>query len=281
MSALIILIFLIVVTAGMGVRVVSQGEELIVERLGRYHATLKPGLNVILPYLDRIAYKVPTKDIILQVAQQECITKDNAVILANAITFVKVTDPVKAVYGVSNYEIAISNMVQTALRSIIGTMDLDEALSSREHIKAKLKEAIAGEAQDWGLTVRTVEIQDIKPSASMQNAMEQQAAAERSRKALVTQASGQKEAVILEAEGRLESARRDAEAQVTLSESTAQAIVNVSKAISGQDTAALYLLGEKYVQAMEKLSSSPNSKTILLPADIKDSVGALLGGIAR
>ena len=160
------------VTVWKGVRIIPQGEEWIVERLGKYHGTLHPGLNIIIPYLDRIAYKLVTKDIILDVQEQEVITRDNAVILTNAIAFIKVTDPVKAVYGVVDFSEAIRNLIMTTLRSITGEMDLDQALSSRDKIKVRLRESIADEAVDWGLTVKSVEIQDIKPSASMQKAME-------------------------------------------------------------------------------------------------------------
>ena len=171
------------VTVWKGVRIIPQGEEWIVERLGKYHGTLHPGLNIIIPYLDRIAYRLVTKDINLDVQEQEVITRDNAVILTNAIAFIKVTDPVKAVYGVVDFSEAIRNLIMTTLRSIVGEMELDEALSSRDKIKARLRESIADEAVDWGLTVKSVEIQDIKPSPSMQKAMELQAAAERERKA--------------------------------------------------------------------------------------------------
>ena len=203
--ALAILVF-VIVTIAKGVRLVSQGEEWVVERLGKYHSTLRPGLNILIPYLDKVAYKLVTKDIILDVQEQEVITRDNAVILTNAIAFVKVTDPVKAVYGVTDFSEAIRNLIMTTLRSIVGEMELDEALSSRDKIKARLRESIADEAVDWGLTVKSVEIQDIKPSPSMQKAMELQAAAERERKAAVTKAEGAKQAAILEAEARLESA---------------------------------------------------------------------------
>lgn len=199
--ALALLAF-VVVTIAKGVRIVPQGEEWIVERLGKYHGTLKPGLNVVIPYIDRIAYQLITKDIILDVQEQEVITRDNAVILTNAIAFVKVTDPVKAVYGVTDFSEAIRNLIMTTLRSIVGEMELDEALSSRDKIKARLRESIADEAIDWGLTVKSVEIQDIKPSQSMQKAMEMQAAAERERKAVVTKSEGAKQSAILEAETR-------------------------------------------------------------------------------
>ena len=274
--ALAILVF-VVVTIAKGVRLVSQGEEWVVERLGKYHTTLRPGLNILIPYLDKVAYKLVTKDIILDVQEQEVITRDNAVILTNAIAFVKVTDPVKAVYGVTDFSEAIRNLIMTTLRSIVGEMELDEALSSRDKIKARLRESIADEAVDWGLTVKSVEIQDIKPSPSMQKAMELQAAAERERKAAVTKAEGAKQAAILEAEARLESAKRDASAQVMLAEASAESIRRVSAGIGEQTTPMLYLLGEKYITALEKLGESGSSKVVIMPADLQETLRGLVG----
>ena len=274
--ALAILVF-VVVTIAKGVRLVSQGEEWVVERLGKYHSTLRPGLNILIPYLDKVAYKLVTKDIILDVQEQEVITRDNAVILTNAIAFVKVTDPVKAVYGVTDFSEAIRNLIMTTLRSIVGEMELDEALSSRDKIKARLRESIADEAVDWGLTVKSVEIQDIKPSPSMQKAMELQAAAERERKAAVTKAEGAKQAAILEAEARLESAKRDASAQVMLAEASAESIRRVSAGIGEQTTPMLYLLGEKYITALEKLGESGSSKVVIMPADLQETLRGLVG----
>jgi regulator of protease activity HflC (stomatin/prohibitin superfamily) len=274
--AIAILIF-VAVTIWKGVRIVAQGEEWIVERFGKFHVTLQPGLSIIIPYFDRVAYKVVTKDIILDVPEQEVITKDNAVIITNAIAFIKVTDPVKAVYGVTDFAEAIRNLVQTTLRSIVGEMELDAALSSREKIKARLREMIADEAIDWGLTIKSVEIQDIKPSESMVKSMELQAAAERERKAVVTRAEGAKQAMILEAEGRLESAKRDAVAQETLAESSSQAIQKITSAVGDRDTPMLYLLGEKYILALDRLAASGNSKIVLLPADLQDALRGILG----
>ncbi len=265
------------ITLAKGIRIVPQGEEWIVERLGKYHGTLMPGLNIIIPYLDKIAYKLVTKDIILDVQEQEVITKDNAVILTNAIAFIKVTDPIKAVYGVTDFAEAIRNMIMTTLRSIVGEMQLDEALSNRDRIKARLRESIADEAIDWGLTVKSVEIQDIKPSPSMQKAMEMQAAAERERKAMVTKAEGEKQATILQAEARLEAAHRDATAQVTLAEASAEAIKRVTQAIGTEEAPMRYMLGEKYVTAMTKLAESGNAKTILIPGDLQETIRSVLG----
>ncbi|RTL20513.1 MAG: SPFH/Band 7/PHB domain protein [Rhodocyclaceae bacterium] len=274
--AIAVLVF-VVITIAKGVRLVAQGEEWVVERLGKYHATLRPGINILIPYLDRVAYKLVTKDIILDVQEQEVITRDNAVILTNAIAFVKVTDPVKAVYGVTDFSEAIRNLIMTTLRSIVGEMELDEALSSRDKIKARLRESIADEAVDWGLTVKSVEIQDIKPSESMQRAMEMQAAAERERKAAVTKAEGAKQAAILEAEARLESAKRDANAQVMLAEASAESIRRVTAGIGDQAGPMMYLLGEKYIGALEKLGESGSAKIVVMPADLQETLRGLVG----
>lgn len=265
------------VTLAKGVRIVPQGEEWIVEWLGKYDRTLLPGLRLLIPYVQNVRYKIITKDIILDVQEQEVITKDNAVILTNAIAFIKVTDPIKAVYGVTDFSEAIRNMIMTTLRSIVGEMSLDEALSNRDKIKARLRESIADEAVDWGLTVKSVEIQDIKPSESMQKAMEAQASAERERKAMVTKAEGAKQSAILQAEARLESARRDADAMVTLAEASAEAIKRVAGAIGDQEAPMRYMLGEKYIAAMSRLADSQNAKTVLLPADIQETLRGLLG----
>jgi regulator of protease activity HflC (stomatin/prohibitin superfamily) len=269
---ILVIIVFVIVTLAKGIRIVPQGEEWIVERLGKYHDTLHPGLSIIIPYLDRVAYKLITKDIILDVQEQEVITRDNAVIVTNAIAFIKVTDPIKAVYGVVDFSEAIRNLIMTTLRSIIGEMDLDAALSSRDKIKARLRESIADEAVDWGLAVKSVEIQDINPSESMQKAMEAQASAERERKAMVTKAEGTKQAAILQAEARLESARRDAEAQVTMAEASAEAIRRVTSALGGGEASMRYLLGEKYLGALNHLAASDNAKTVVLPADIQEAI---------
>jgi regulator of protease activity HflC (stomatin/prohibitin superfamily) len=274
----VIFAILVITTISMGVRLVPQGSKWVVQRLGKYHKTLNPGLNILIPYVDNVAYKVTTKDQVLDIHSQEVITMDNAVILANAVAFINVVSPEKAVYGVENYHLAIQNLVQTSLRSIIGEMALDSALSSRDSIKSKLKEAISDDISDWGITLKTVEIQDIKPSQTMQKAMEEQAAAERERRATVTRSGGEKEAAILEAEGRLEASKRDAQAQVVLAEATQTAITKVTEAITDQELPAMYLLGEKYIKSIQAMASSPNAKTVLLPADLPSALRGILGG---
>ncbi|HEB27078.1 MAG TPA: paraslipin, partial [Porticoccus sp.] len=244
------ILVLVVVTIGLGVRLVPQGSKQVVQRLGKFHKTLPPGLNIIIPYVDSVAYKVTTKDIVLDIPSQEVITLDNVVIIANAVAYINIVSPEKAVYGVEDYELAIRTLVQTALRSIVGEMKLDDALSSRDQIKAKLKTAISDDIADWGITLKTVEIQDINPSGTMQSAMEEQAAAERGRRATVTRADGEKTAAILEADGRLEASRRDAEAKVVLATATQEAIEKVTAGIQDKELPAMYLLGERYVEAI-------------------------------
>nr|WP_155756902.1 SPFH domain-containing protein [Acinetobacter brisouii] len=280
MSASIIVLALlafVAVTIFKGVRIVPQGNKWIVQRLGKYHTTLGPGLSIIIPYIDDIAYKVTTKDIVLNIPSQEVITRDNAVLLMNAVAYINLTTPEKAVYGIENFNIAIQNLVQTSLRSIVGEMDLDDALSSRDHIKAKLKAAISDDIADWGITLKTVEIQDIQPSTTMQAAMEAQAAAERQRRATVTKADGEKQAAILEADGRLEASRRDAEAQVVLAEASQKAIAMVSSAIGDQEIPVSYLLGEQYIKAMQDMAKSNNAKTVVLPADVLNTIRGIMG----
>jgi len=274
--AIAVLIFL-VVTVAKGVRQVPQGYKWVVQRLGKYSTSLKPGLNFLIPYIDNVAFKVTTKDIVLDIPSQEVITKDNAVLVTNAVAYINIVSPEKAVYGVENYVIAIQTLVQTSLRSIIGEMTLDEALSSRDHIKSKLKEAISDDISDWGITLKTVEIQDINPSPTMQQAMEEQAAAERARRATVTRADGDKQAVILTAEGALEASKREAEAQVILAEASKRAISLVTEAIGEKELPVVYLLGEKYISSLQELSSSDNSKFVVFPADIPGALKGMMG----
>lgn len=271
-----IFIFLLV-TVAKGVRQVPQGNKWVVQRLGKYYTSLNPGLNFVIPYIDSIAYKVTTKDIVLDIPSQEVITKDNAVIMTNAVAYINIVSPEKAVYGVEDYIIAIQTLVQTSLRSIVGEMSLDDALSSRDHIKAKLKAAISDDIADWGITLKTVEIQDINPSGTMQAAMEEQAAAERARRATVTRADGDKQAAILKAEGKLEASRREAEAQVILAQASQTAIELVTSAVGDKELPVAYLLGEKYISSLQNLSASENSKFVVFPADIPAAIKGMMG----
>ena len=267
----------ILITVAQGVRQVPQGFKWVIQRLGKYNSNLNPGLNFIIPYIDAVAFKVTTKDIVLDIPSQEVITKDNAVIITNAVAYINIVSPEKAVYGVEDYVIAIQTLVQTSLRSIVGEMSLDDALSSRDHIKAKLKAAISDDISDWGITLKTVEIQDINPSNTMQAAMEEQAAAERARRATVTRADGDKQAAILKADGELEASKREAEAQVILADASKQAILKVTEAIGEKELPVVYLLGEKYISSLQQLSDSENSKFVVLPADMPAALKGLMG----
>jgi regulator of protease activity HflC (stomatin/prohibitin superfamily) len=272
----VVFLLLVLITLLKGIRLVPQGSKWVVQRLGKYHSSLKPGLNIIVPYIDSVSYKVTTKDIVLDIPSQEVITLDNVVIVANAVAYINIVSPEKAVYGVEDYELAIRTLVQTSLRSIIGEMKLDDALSSRDQIKAKLKTSISDDIADWGITLKTVEIQDINPSGTMQEAMEEQAAAERQRRATVTRADGDKTAAILTADGRLEASRRDAEAQVVLAEATKEALTKVNEAIQDKELPAMYLLGEKYVEALGAMGNSQNAKLVVLPGDLPAAVRSIM-----
>ncbi|MGB2002087.1 MAG: SPFH domain-containing protein [Porticoccaceae bacterium] len=269
-------LILVIVTLFKGIRLVPQGSKWVVQRLGKFHKSLSPGLNLIIPYIDDVSFKATTKDIVLDIPSQEVITLDNVVIIANAVAYINIISPERAVYGVEDYELAIRTLVQTSLRSIVGEMALDDALSSRDQIKAKLKDSISDDIADWGITLKTVEIQDINPSGTMQQAMEEQAAAERQRRATVTRADGEKTAAILEADGRLEASRRDAEAQVVLAEATKEALTKVNDAIQDKELPAMYLLGEQYIDAMKAMSDSSNAKLVVLPADIPAAVRGIM-----
>jgi len=258
MEAIIVFgtIFLLaLITLIKAIKLVPQGSQWVVERLGKYkEPALKPGLNIIVPYIDRVAFKATTKDIVLEIPSQEVITRDNVVIIANAVAYINILTPKLAVYGVEDYELAIRTLVQTSLRSIVGEMTLDDALSSRDEIKAKLKLSISDDIADWGITLKTVEIQDIQPSGTMQSAMEEQAAAERQRRATVTRADG----------------------KVVLAEATKSALTKVNEAIQDRELPAMYLLGEKYIEAVRDMSNSENSKLVVLPADIPAAVRGIM-----
>ena len=276
-----ILALLVIITLYKGINIVPQGEEWVVERLGKFSRTLRPGLNLIVPYIESIREKITTRDIILDIPQQEVITRDNAVILTNAVTFLRVTKPENALYGVENFRLAIQQLVMTTLRSILGEMSLDEALSNRDHIKAKLKDQIIDDVADWGVTVKSVEIQDINPSASMQKAMEQQAAAERERRAVETMAEGNKNAAILEADGKLAAAEREAKAQIALANASAEAIRMISENIQDKELPAMFLLGDRYINSLEKISQSDNSKFVIYPADLQGAIKGMLGSVFK
>ena len=273
----VVFVVLVFITIFLGVRIVPQGSKHVVQRLGKFHITLGPGLNFIIPYIDTVAYKITSKDIVLDIPSQEVITKDNAVIVVNAVAYINVLSPEKAVYGVEDYRLAIQNLVQTSLRSIIGEMNLDDALSSREKIKARLKENISDDIADWGIMLKTVEIQDISPSETMQKAMEEQAAAERARRATVTRAEGEKSAAILQAEGRLEASKLDARSKVVMAEGDQLAITKITDAVQNNELPVMFILGGRYIEALKTVSTSGNSKIVMLPADLPAAIKGMLG----
>ena len=279
LNILIILAVAVIVTLYKGIKIVPQGEEWVIEKLGKFSRTLEPGLNLIIPYVDDVRQRISTRDIIMDIPQQEVITKDNAVIRTNAIAFIRVTNPKDALYGVEDFKLAIANLIMTTLRSILGEMKLDEALSNREQIKARLKEAIIDDVADWGVTVKSVEIQDINPSGSMQDSMERQAAAERERRAIETTAEGNKNAAILEAQGKLEAAKLEAQAQVALANASAKAMQMIAQATDGKELPAMFLLGDRYINTLEKMTHSPNSKFVIYPADIQGAIKGMLGSV--
>ncbi len=273
----VVFVVLVFITIFLGVRIVPQGSKHVVQRLGKFHTTLGPGLNFIIPYIDTVAFKITSKDIVLDIPSQEVITKDNAVIVVNAVAYINVLSPEKAVYGVEDYRLAIQNLVQTSLRSIIGEMNLDDALSSREKIKARLKENISDDIADWGIMLKTVEIQDISPSETMQKAMEEQAAAERARRATVTRAEGEKSAAILQAEGRLEASKLDARSKVVMAEGDQLAITKITDAVQNNELPVMFILGGRYIEALKNVSTSGNSKIVMLPADLPAAIKGMLG----
>lgn len=285
----LVLLFLAVLCVSMSVRIVSQTDALIVERIGKYHRTMRSGLNFIIPFVDRVVETTSSKDIILNLGKVDAISKDNAVVLADALIVIRVTEPDKAVYGVDNYQRSTQLLAAAALRSKLGSLSLDEALTSRDVIKASIQESIRTELEDWGILLRGVEIQDITPSESMMKAMEAQAAAERERKASVTRAEGEKTAVTLQADaqrysadqnakGRLDAATSDAAAQVELARATAEAVETVGKALKDNPEAAQYMLGEKFIESYSRLAESDNTKIVALPNDFMAGVASLLKG---
>jgi regulator of protease activity HflC (stomatin/prohibitin superfamily) len=281
LNIVVILVIGVIITLYKGINIVPQGEEWVVERLGKFSRTLNPGLNIIVPYIESVRQKITTRDIILDIPQQEVITRDNAVILTNAVAFIRVTNPRDALYGIEDFRMAIQQLVMTTLRSILGEMTLDEALSNRESIKTRLKDQIVDDVADWGVTVKSVEIQDISPSASMQDSMERQAAAERERRAIETTAEGNKNAAILEADGKLEAAKREAQAQIALANASAEAIRMISDNIQDKELPAMFLLGDRYINSLEKISESPNSKFVIYPADLQGAIKGMLGNVFK
>ncbi len=286
----IVFLILGIVTLWMGVVTVKQGFEYTVERFGRYRATLKPGLHILIPYFDRIGARMNMMEQVLDVPSQEVITKDNAMVGVDGVVFYQVLDAAQAAYEVRNLELAMINLTTTNLRTVMGSMDLDELLSQRDLINAKLLKIIDEATSPWGIKVTRIEVKDINPPRDLVDSMARQMKAERDkranileaegfRQAAILKAEGEKQAAVLEAEGRKESAFRDAEARERLAEAEAKATFMVSKAIAeGNVHAVNYFVAQKYVEALKEIATAPNQKLVLMPLEASSVIGAI-GGI--
>ncbi len=283
---------LAVLTVIMAVKRVPQGFEWTVERFGRFRKTLQPGLRFIVPYVDVVSNKVNMKERVLDVPSQEVITRDNAVVRVDGVVFYQVLDPVKSSYNVNNLQRATLNLTMTNIRTVLGSMDLDESLSKRDKINAELLQVVDEATSPWGVKVTRIEIKDIAPPQDLVDAMARQMKAERDKRAEILtsegvkqseilRAEGEKQAAILDADGRLEAAKRDAAARETLAKAEANATEMVSQAIASGDIQAVnYFVATKYVDALSTIGSAQNQKVIMLPVEATSLIGSV-GGIAE
>ena len=275
-----------------GVKSVPQGSEWTVERFGRYTRTLRPGLNLIMPVIDRIGAKLNMMETVLDMPTQEVITKDNAMVSVDGVVFYQVLDAAKAAYEVKNLELAVLNLTMTNTRTVMGSMDLDELLSRRDKINAQLLHVVDDATQPWGIKVTRIEIKDIAPPRDLVDSMGRQMKAERDKRAAVLEAEGlrqaqvlkaegEKQAAILQAEGRREAAYRDAEARERMAEAEGKATLVVSEAIAkGNLQAVNYFIAQKYIDALGRIATAPNEKLVLMPLEAGSVIGAL-GGIGE
>lgn len=285
----IFLIVLALFAISAGVKTVPQGMEYTVERFGRYTHTLKPGLNLIIPFVDSIGAKVNMMEQVLDVPSQEVITKDNAMVTVDGVVFFQVLDAAHAVYEVRQLQVAILNLVMTNIRTVMGSMDLDELLSQRDVINHRLLDVVDQATEPWGVKVTRIEIKDITPPRDLVDAMARQMKAERDkraqileaeglRQAQILRAEGEKQSAVLQAEGRKEAAYRDAEARERQAEAEAKATAFVSEAIGkGNINAINYFLGQKYLDALKEIGTAENSKMVLLPIEATNILGSIAG----
>jgi regulator of protease activity HflC (stomatin/prohibitin superfamily) len=288
----IVVVAFIVITVLMGVRQVPQGYHYTVERFGRYNKTLTPGLGLIVPYIDSIGHKLSVMEQVVSVPKQEIITKDNATVSVDGVAFYQVLDVRRASYEIANLQQALINLVMTNIRTVMGSMDLDQLLSHRDEINACLPSVIDAASEPWGVKATRIEIMDIEPPKDLIDSMARQMKAEREKRATIleaegmrqaeiTRAEGRKAAVVLEAEGQREAAFRAAEARERTAQAEATAMRLVSEASAQGDPAAVnYLVADKYVRAIQALAASPNQKVFIVPMELASLAGTV-GGVSQ